>query len=93
MRRSVSLVFFGLLLAACMAAHGAWLARLVEDIAPGEDDSLPRELTEMGGVLYFTAIDGVHGRALWRSDGTQEGTNLLKLIIIFADRFTKARIE
>lgn len=28
-------------------------------------------------VLVFTAIDGLHGRELWRSDGTSSGTNLL----------------
>lgn len=31
-----------------------------------------------GGRLFFTADDGVHGGALWRSDGTRGGTVLVK---------------
>lgn len=34
--------------------------------------------SELGGIAYFTADDGVNGYELWRSDGTAEGTYLLK---------------
>ena len=57
--------------------------RLVADIYPGNDDrgyvnnSLPQDLTEYNGKLYFRANDGENGRELWVSDGTAEGTQLL----------------
>jgi large repetitive protein len=34
----------------------------------------PAHFVELDGVLYFIGSDGVHGRELWRSDGTAEGT-------------------
>lgn len=55
--------------------------RLVKDINPGSGDALSERgfayLTNVNGVLYFAATDGVTGLELWRSDGTGEGTNLV----------------
>lgn len=33
---------------------------------------------EMGGYVYFPADDGYHGRELWRTDGTLEGTTIVR---------------
>ena len=33
-------------------------------------------LVPLGGLGYFAADDGVHGRELWRTDGTPEGTEV-----------------
>ena len=31
----------------------------------------------MNGLLFFTAVDGVHGYELWESNGTGLGTSLV----------------
>src|SRR5439155_1374531 len=50
---------------------------LVKDInpLPGGD---PANLTVVGNTLFFTAADELHGRELWKSDGTAGGTVLVK---------------
>jgi trimeric autotransporter adhesin len=40
--------------------------------------SYPRDFTNSGGETYFTAVDSVHGRELWRTNGTTGGTVLVK---------------
>jgi ELWxxDGT repeat protein len=63
--------------------------QLVKDIFPGiyEDyfgnfpnGSFPENLTVLNNKLYFTANDGVNGKELWVSDGTENGTQLVKNI-------------
>ena len=53
---------------------------LVENIKRDDYSSEPSNLTAMGGRLFFTARDGTHGPELWRSDGSQAGTVLVKNI-------------
>jgi ELWxxDGT repeat protein len=58
--------------------------RLVKDIYPGGDTydaTWPGWLTNVGGMVFFTAGDGMHGTELWKSDGTPTGTVLVKDII------------
>jgi len=38
----------------------------------------PSPAVAMGGKLYFSAYDPVHGRELWATDGTSAGTHLVK---------------
>jgi|GEM_PF-1296772 len=59
---------------------------LVADIDDYVDDSgsayyaassYPSQLRVVGNTLYFQANDGIHGRELWKSDGTTAGTKLV----------------
>ena len=69
---------------------------LVKDIAPGSDSggegegegsseaprsSAPQNLTNVNGTLFFTADDGAHGYEIWKSDGTEAGTVMVKDIV------------
>lgn len=57
---------------------------LVKDIFPGmmnqfePNGSHPSELTVVGTTLYFTAENGTNGRELWKTNGTSNGTVLVK---------------
>jgi bacillolysin len=50
---------------------------LVKDIKPGSDGSNANFMTDIDGLLYFSADDGAHGATLWRSDGTEAGTQMV----------------
>jgi ELWxxDGT repeat protein len=57
--------------------------KIVKDIYPGPMGSgagmsLGGSFSAIGAEIFFTADDGVNGLALWRSDGTQTGTVLVK---------------
>lgn len=45
---------------------------------PLSGSSDPLYMTAVGGLVYFTADDAVHGRELWKSNGTAAGTVLVK---------------
>ncbi len=47
----------------------------------GTFDITPRNLTDVNGVLYFVATTASEGEELWKSDGTSNGTVLVKDIL------------
>ena len=50
---------------------------MVKDINPA-GSGYPGGLINVGGTLYFLGADGTGGDGIWRSDGTEAGTRLVK---------------
>ncbi len=68
----------GLRATPAQAARRADTPYLVKDIWPGSSSSEPDILTNLNGPIFFQANDGVHGWELWKSDGTEAGTQMVK---------------
>src|SRR3954468_3613554 len=52
-------------------------AVLVKDINTQAASSSPSAALTLGNIALFAADDGLHGRELWASDGSGQGTTLL----------------
>lgn len=50
--------------------------RILKDINAGSDGSDPKSFIIYKDLLYFVADNGVDGPAVWRTDGTESGTEL-----------------
>lgn len=48
------------------------------DVRPGVESSSPTDITNVGGVAFFSAYNAANGNELWKSDGTEAGTTLVK---------------
>jgi len=47
---------------------------VLKDINPGPEDGDPRSHINFNNQVYFSAFDESNGYAIWRTDGTPEGT-------------------
>jgi ELWxxDGT repeat protein len=57
-------------------APGTYMLR--DEVSPWITDSQMNLRATLGGNVFFTADDGIHGVELWTSDGTVAGTHLVK---------------
>ena len=67
----------GFLLVSCLTVASAQALPqpfLVKDINTMTANSSPASFTPLGNTLFFTAADASSGRRLWRTDGTDAGT-------------------
>jgi len=48
--------------------------QILKDIYPGSESSKPSDFFFYRDELYFVATDEVNGKAIWKTDGTEEGT-------------------
>ena len=55
---------------------------MVKDIWAGSAGSEPSYLTDVNGTLFFRAQDETNGNELWKSDGTEAGTVMVKDIYL-----------
>ena len=53
-------------------------ATMLSQVPAATENSFARAGVTIGGVHYFVANDGDHGREVWRTDGTNAGTWMLK---------------
>ena len=53
---------------------------MVKDINSGSGGSNTTSLVDVNGTLFFRASDGTNGNELWKSNGTDAGTVMVKNI-------------
>ncbi|MBK6995108.1 MAG: hypothetical protein IPH31_09325 [Lewinellaceae bacterium] len=76
--RTVSTTLFTLLFCSLALFVAAQNPVLLRNINTAEGSSTPNGLVKANNLVYFNADDGIHGRELWKSDGTQAGTEMVK---------------
>lgn len=77
----------------CFIANGQESLQLVKDISVNKSYySDPRNVTAVGNAVYFTATSSIHGKALWKSDGTTEGTVLVMDVVPGNDSYEEYKL-
>jgi len=74
-RLSATLV---VLVAGMFPARAQFLVRNINTGGGGANSSFPSAFVDLGGTIFFVADSPVRGRELWKSDGTEAGTVLVR---------------
>ena len=53
-------------------------SRMLRDIGPGEATAYPGGFVAAGDLVYFTAFNDRGSRLLWKTDGTPQGTRIVR---------------
>src|SRR5688500_11659228 len=63
-----------------LAAQTAALVKNINRVDSPSAGSMPQQLVDVGGILFFSATEGMMevNEELWRSDGTRAGTFKVK---------------
>lgn len=77
MKKTILFIFFLLI---SIVSKGQ--ANLIADINQGNISSSPSNKIVFKDFVYFTANDGINGLELWRTDGTESGTELFKDLFV-----------
>ena len=77
MRPLLALVMASLFVTTPAAHAGVPVLTRVTDLTDAGGGSLPMDLTDVAGTLFFSAEDNQNGRQLWRSGGTTATTSRL----------------
>jgi ELWxxDGT repeat protein len=71
-------LFFSIFVGPASAELPTAQIALIKDINPGSPSSNIWTMMSASGQVFFNADDGVHGNELWVSDGTADGTHMVK---------------
>jgi ELWxxDGT repeat protein len=80
LNRVIAILFSLCLVNICLAQDKVHLLKDINTGGPN-GSSIPYDLTAMNGFVFFAADDGVHGKELWKTDGTASGTTLVKDVV------------
>lgn len=61
----------------CLETRDMPAVSILSDVAPNSGNSSAANYITIGNLTYFTANDNSHGLELWKSDGTEAGTEMV----------------
>ena len=77
-RGAIVAVVLGSLVVSPQLARAVGTPTQIADIRLGPASSDPNWLTELGPITLFTATDDATGNELWKTNGTEAGTTLVR---------------